>query len=84
MRQASDDDVDQRRSRLIESACGKIYAGAPNFVDRVGNCVDHAGKSLDATHLAHRRDGRDRLDLGDAKVRQLRTGGAAFVGLDLS
>jgi len=29
LRQASDHDVDQRRSRLIESACGKIDAGAP-------------------------------------------------------
>ncbi|GLI25329.1 hypothetical protein GGQ86_005238 [Xanthobacter flavus] len=62
MRQASDHDVDQRRSRLIESACGKVEAGAPNFVDRVGNCVDHAGKSLDAPRLAHRRGGRDVLD----------------------
>jgi hypothetical protein len=31
-------------------------------VERVGRRVDHAGKSLDALHLAHRRGGQGRLD----------------------
>ena len=53
---------DSGETRMIGRACGKIEARAPGFVEGVGRRVDHAGKSLDALHLAHRRGGQGRLD----------------------
>ena len=49
-------------TRMIGRACGKIDARAPGFVERVGRRVDHAGKSLDALQLPHRRGRQGRLD----------------------
>ncbi|WP_245479799.1 hypothetical protein [Hansschlegelia zhihuaiae] len=47
---------------MIRRVCGQIDARAPGFVERVSRRVDHAGKSLDALQLAHRRCGQGRLD----------------------
>jgi len=53
---------DSGETRMIGRACGKIDARAPGFVERVGCRVDHAGKSLDALQLPHRRGRQGRLD----------------------
>ena len=53
---------DGGETRMIGRACGKIDARAPGFVERVGRRVDHAGKSLDALQLPHRRGRQGRLD----------------------
>ncbi|WP_244409656.1 hypothetical protein [Methylorubrum populi] len=47
---------------MIGRVCGQIDARAPSFVERVSRRVDHAGESLDALQLAHRRCGQGRLD----------------------
>ena len=51
-------------ARMVGRSRCEVDARAPSFVKRVGRRIDHAGKSLDALQLAHRRRGQDRLDGG--------------------
>ena len=53
-------------SRRGWSACSrcKVDARAPRLVERVSRRIDHAGESLDALQLAHRRAKQDLLDGG--------------------